>query len=125
VKGTYVKLSNWGYDSLKFVALVLLPGLAAAYFSLAQIWDLPNAEQVVGTATVLDTLLGLLLKSSSSRYVEPRKVIDGALVVTSDEDAQYMGIAWDEQFPGIDTSKTQTVTLVIAENKPAKAEGTN
>lgn len=113
-----MRFTNRSYDVLKFVALVLLPGLSAAYFALAQLWDLPNAEQVVGTATILDTFLGLLLKNSSAKYVDPQKVIDGALVVTRDEDATYLGVSWDEDFPGIDTSKVQTVTLVIAENKP-------
>ena len=109
-----MKFTNRGYDALKFVALVLLPGLSAAYFSLAQIWDLPNAEQVVGTATILDTLLGLLLTNSSTKYQDPAKVIDGHLVVGNDEGEQHIGVAWDEKFRGLGTKDLITLSVVHA-----------
>ncbi len=75
-------LTNRWYNFLKVVALVLLPGFSAAYFSLSQIWDLPNAEKVVGTATVIDTLLGLILKASTTQYAKTTEgATDGALFV--------------------------------------------
>lgn len=58
------KLYNW----LKFVALVAFPALATLYFTLAQIWGLPAAEQVVGTIVALDTFLGVILQISSTNY---------------------------------------------------------
>lgn len=121
-----MNLSNRGYDNLKFIALVLLPGLAAAYFGLAQLWHLPNAEQVVGTATVLDTFLGLVLKSSSSKYVDPQKnddaPADGQLVIVQDDEAQYLGVAWDERFQGL-TGK-DTVKLHVVLKEPQTGDGT-
>ncbi len=56
------------YDRLKFWAQILLPAAGAAYFGLAQVWNLPWGEQVVGTITVLDTFLGAILKVSSKNY---------------------------------------------------------
>ena len=56
------------YDRLKFWAQILLPAIGTAYFGLAQVWDLPWGEQVVGTVTVLDTFLGAILKVSSKNY---------------------------------------------------------
>lgn len=56
------------YDTLKFLAQIVFPALASAYFALAGIWGLPAAEQVVGTIVVLDTFLGALLQISSSNF---------------------------------------------------------
>lgn len=69
------------YDYLKFLAQVLLPALGAAYFSLAGIWGLPSAEQVVGTIVVVDTLLGTLLQLSSTAYAKSDKRFDGEIHV--------------------------------------------
>lgn len=78
--------NNTTYDFLKWVAQIVLPGLGALYFGLAQIWGLPNAEQVVGTVAVVDTFLGLLLGYSSQKFDRSEEKYDGHLVVdTSDE----------------------------------------
>ena len=63
-----MKMSNKLYDVLKWVALILLPAVGTFYFALAGIWDFPYAEQVVGTITAVDTLLGALLGISSAQY---------------------------------------------------------
>ena len=56
------------YDVLKWIAQILLPALGAAYFTLAGIWGLMYANQIVGTLTVLDALLGVLLGISTNNY---------------------------------------------------------
>ena len=61
-------MSNKLYDILKWVALILIPALGSFYFGLARIWNLPLAEEVVGTITVIDTLLGTLLGISNLNY---------------------------------------------------------
>ncbi|MBR2822657.1 MAG: hypothetical protein IKE24_03090, partial [Clostridia bacterium] len=38
------------------------------YFALARIWELPLAEQVVGTITAVDAFLGALLGISTAQY---------------------------------------------------------
>ena len=63
-----MKMSNNLYDILKWVALILLPAMATFYAAIAAVWGLPYTEQVVGTITAVDTLLGTLLKISSSNY---------------------------------------------------------
>jgi hypothetical protein len=74
-------LSNRAYDVLKFIAQILLPALGALYFGLAQIWGLPKAEEVVGTITVVDTFLGVLLGLSSKQYNNSDVRYDGAFDV--------------------------------------------
>jgi Putative phage holin Dp-1 len=71
-------LNSKVYDGLKQVALVWLPALATFYFAVAGIWHLPDADQVVGSITALDTLLGVVLHVSNSNYEPP---VDGKMVV--------------------------------------------
>jgi hypothetical protein len=63
-----MKMSNKVYDVLKFIAQILLPAVGTLYFALARIWDLPYAEQIVGTITAVDAFLGALLGISSIQY---------------------------------------------------------
>ncbi len=73
-------MTNKTYDTLKWVAQYLLPGLGTLYFTLSGIWGLPYGEQVVGTITAVDTFLGIILGISSSKYQG-----DGTMVIdTSD-----------------------------------------
>jgi len=63
-----MKLSNKLYDVLKWVAQILLPALATLYFGLANIWNLPYAEQIVGTISAVDAFLGIILGISTYNY---------------------------------------------------------
>ena len=61
-------MSNKTYDTLKWVAMYLLPALGTLYFALAGIWGLPYGEQVVGTITAVDTFLAVILGISTNIY---------------------------------------------------------
>lgn len=61
-------MSNKTYDTLKWIAMILLPALGTLYFALAGVWNLPYAEQVVGTITAVDTFLGAVLGIASASY---------------------------------------------------------
>ena len=63
-----MKMSNTVYDALKFIAQIFLPAVGTLYFALAQIWNLPYAEQIVGTITAVDAFLGALLGISTMQY---------------------------------------------------------
>lgn len=56
------------YDILKFIAQIVLPALGTFYFAISSIWNLPYTEQIVGTITALDTLLGTILGISTNKY---------------------------------------------------------
>lgn len=72
-------LSSKTYDILKWVAQIGLPALGSFYFALAQIWNLPNAEKVVGTIVVVDTLIGALLSFSAKSYAASEAKYDGSI----------------------------------------------
>ena len=61
-------MSNKMYDTLKWIAMVVLPAVGTLYFALAGIWGFPYAEEIVGTLTAVDTFLGVLLGISSAQY---------------------------------------------------------
>ena len=63
-----MKMCDKVYDVLKWIAMVVLPALGTLYFALAGIWNLPYAEQVVGTVSAADTFLGVMLGVSSAHY---------------------------------------------------------
>ena len=63
-----MKISNKTYDTLKWIAQLLLPALGTLYFALASTWALPYADQVVATITAIDTFLGVILGLSSAQY---------------------------------------------------------
>ena len=63
-----MKMNDKTYDVLKWIATYLLPALGTLYFALAQIWNLPYGEQVVGSITAIDTFLGVVLGLSTSQY---------------------------------------------------------
>lgn len=69
-----MKMSNKVYDILKFVAQILLPAIGTLYFALAQIWNFPLAEQIVGTITAIDAFLGAILGISTAQYNKEKEL---------------------------------------------------
>lgn len=61
-------LNDKTYDTLKWIAQLLLPALATLYAALAGIWGFPYGEQIVGTITAIDTFLGVILGISTANY---------------------------------------------------------
>lgn len=88
-------ISNKLYDQLKFIAQILLPALGALYFALAQIWHLPKAEEVVGTITVIDTFLGVVLGLSANTYVKSGADVDGSINVEDTREKTNFTLAID------------------------------
>lgn len=73
--------NNVMYDRVKWVAQYGLPGLGALYFGLAQIWGFPFGAEIVGTISLLDVFLGVLLGISAKTYNNSDAKYDGALVI--------------------------------------------
>lgn len=80
-----MKMSNKVYDVLKFIAMIFLPALGTLYFTLAQIWNFPYGEQVVGTIAAIDTFLGAILGISTSNYNKDDDA-DVTIEIYDDED---------------------------------------
>lgn len=68
-------LSNKLYDVLYWIAQVVLPALGTLYFTLASIWGLPYAQQVVGTIALIDTFLAILLGINTAQYKKYNRIM--------------------------------------------------
>lgn len=63
-----MKFTNKVYDVLKWIVVIALPAIAAAYSALGGVWNLPYAEQVVTTINIVATFLGALICVSTVNY---------------------------------------------------------
>jgi hypothetical protein len=77
------KLSNKVYDIGKMFVTIIIPALSTLYFTLAAIWDLPHAEQVVGTMAAIATFGGVVLGLSTKSYNNSDEKFAGDVVVTN------------------------------------------
>lgn len=80
-------LTNELYNVLKWIALVLLPALAALYLGLAALWGLPHPNEVAGTITLVDTFLGLLLNVATKNYNQSADKFDGSLQINANDNS--------------------------------------
>lgn len=69
-------MTNKTYDTLKTLALVVLPALATLWLTISKIWGLPYGEEIAATITAIDVFLGAILKISSFYYLEKQKLED-------------------------------------------------
>ena len=63
-----MQLPSKVYDVLKKICTIILPAVASLYFGLAQIWGFPYAEQIVGTLSLIETFIGVLIGISTYNY---------------------------------------------------------
>jgi hypothetical protein len=103
-----VNLSNSAYDKLKFLVQIVLPGLAALYVGLAQLWSLPEPTAVAGTIAAVAAFLGLFLSRQAASYEGA-----GDLVLHKDvKDGEvYQSVDWNDH-PGT-LKDGQNVTLNV------------
>lgn len=80
------------YDTLKFLAQIVLPALGTLYFALAGIWGLPSAEQVVGTIVAVDSFLGVMLQFSTKAYKRSDAPYDGEIKVEETDEVKRFSL---------------------------------
>ena len=63
-----MKLTDFWYDILKWVCLVVLPALGVLYSVLAGLWGWPYAEEIPATIMAVEAFLGAILGVSTAQY---------------------------------------------------------
>ncbi len=105
-------LNNRVYNVLKFVAQILLPATGALYFTLAQIWGLPEAEKVLGTIASVDTFLGVVLGLSTRAYNNSPDRFDGTFVLVPDAENEVSNLKLaDVDYHALETKNQVTFKL--------------
>lgn len=79
------------YDFLKYVALVVLPAVAALVLGLGVLLNWSSATVVAGVITLVDTFLGGILGKSSSNFKQQEPAVFGDIVVRQDRDGTPLG----------------------------------
>lgn len=112
-------MSDSFYKWCKFTAQIGLPTLGTLYFTLAQIWGLPAAEEVSGTVLAVDTALGALLHFGEKSYDESGEKFDGTLLIKNAQGQALPHLALSEiKDPSIIAGKDQVTFRVNADNPP-------
>lgn len=108
-------LTNRMYDILKFVTQILLPAAGTLYFTLAAIWGLPNAEEVVGTIVAVDTFLGVLLGLSTNFYNKSDARYDGGINITTlpDADVKQIQLEFKDEPEVLESKKDVTFKVNV------------
>lgn len=70
-------MSNKLYDILAIIGRLILPALGTLYFALARIWNLPLAEEIVGSIAAVTTFLNTVLKVQSNAYFAEQEEDNG------------------------------------------------
>lgn len=83
-------INSSAYDFLRWIALVVLPALAALILTLGITLNWNGAEVVAGVVTAVDTFLGAVLGKSSSNYRAQQNV--GDLVILQNPDGSPSGM---------------------------------
>jgi hypothetical protein len=78
-------LSNRTYDFLVQLVQLGLPAAATLYFTLASIFVLPGADQVVAASAAFATFFGVLLRLSARSYTSSGAKYQGNVNVVTDD----------------------------------------
>ena len=62
-----MKMTNKAYDTLKFIALIILP-ISEFVGAMAHIWGFAYGAEIVATLVAVDALLGTLVKILADKY---------------------------------------------------------
>ena len=101
------------YQFLKNLVQLFLPAFSTLYLTLAGIWNLPYANQIVGSAAALATFLGVLLRISTKSYNASDARFDGALVKTVTEDGVTVYSLELNEDPGIAMDGKTSVSFKV------------
>lgn len=104
-------LSDRRYNQLKLLASLLLPGVAAAYFALAEIWGLPYGAQVSGTVSVINVFVGVLLAFAKALHEATGARFDGHMVIEETEEGSRLRMR-NVDVVALDTKDELTFKLI-------------
>jgi len=72
----FFKLADSVYDALTWIVKVLLPGVAAFYLAMSEVFSLPYPKEIAATIAAVIVFLGLFLQVKNATY-KMNQVISG------------------------------------------------
>ena len=85
-----MKLSNKTYDTLKWVALVVIPASATLVLTVGKIWGLPYYDNIGATISAIGLFIAAIIGVSSKDFyeVEPMDVEELNYIEDGEENEQ-------------------------------------
>lgn len=111
-------LGDTAYKSLKQTSVMILPAIGTLYFALAQIWHLPNSEQVVGTIVAIDAFAGVVLGISTRSYNNSGARYAGEIHVHDDGEKRTANLVVDGDPEAILSMEEATFKMVDTGEHP-------
>ena len=114
-----MQFSNTLYNLIKWFVTIVLPAFGTLYYTLSNMWGLPNADQVVGTTVAVSLFLGSLVGISKLNYnraqaEKPDVVADGSIILdSSDPEKDVFSLNLD--IPLNELMERSTVTFAVTE----------
>lgn len=91
-----MKLPDKVYDTLKWIALVVMDAIGFGYAEVADIWGLPYGDAVCRTCAALAWVLGALIGVSTAEYRKKLKPIELTHNKTIEQYQEELDAAEDE-----------------------------
>lgn len=63
-----MKLDNKTYDTLKWIASLLLPGITTLWLSIGKIWNIPFTAEIGATIAAVTVFMQVVLGISKKNY---------------------------------------------------------
>ena len=82
-----MKLSNKTYDTLKWIALVVIPASATLVLTVGKIWGLPYYDNIGATISAIGLFIAAIIGVSSKDFYEIQPVDIEGLEYIDDEGA--------------------------------------
>lgn len=80
------------YNRGKWITMIFLPAFSTLYFTLSEIWGLPEAMKVMGTTSAISAFIGILLGLSAKTYNNSAARYDGTLDITHVDGTKVVGL---------------------------------
>ena len=68
-----MKINNWTYDILKYVALIALPAIQVFWLTIGKIWNIGYTVEIGATIGAVALLLGTLLGVSTKNWLAEKE----------------------------------------------------
>lgn len=114
-------MGNTLYDVIKDTVQIGFPAAVTLYAGLAIIWNWAFSEQIVASAGLIGTFLGVLLKIAQKRYENLPVQYDGTLVANdpNPENETYR-LEFENSLPAM--ANQDTVRLKVVDLLPGDAK---
>lgn len=117
-------ISEEAYLLFRRLVEYVFPALGTLYFTIAQLWGLPYAEEVVGTIVALAAFFAVIVKLSRWAYQNDNSRFDAALVMDqSDPEQERWGFNIIRSIDEIGEKDEMAVKVVKLDQSSESNEG--